>query len=107
MSDVVERVDKLSPERQALLHKILRQKVAQAREPDAIRPRGGGSPAPLSFAQQRLWLIDRMEPGSDVYNMPVGWRLGGALDEAALERAVGEIVRRHESLRTVFAEVDG
>jgi len=62
---------------------------------------------PLSFAQERLWFIDRLEPGSAVYNMPVAWRLGGALDEAALERALGEVVRRHEALRTVFHEVDG
>ncbi|HEX2081445.1 MAG TPA: amino acid adenylation domain-containing protein, partial [Longimicrobium sp.] len=62
---------------------------------------------PLSFAQERLWFIDRLEPGSAVYNIPVARRLGGALDEAALERALGEIVRRHEALRTVFAEVDG
>jgi amino acid adenylation domain-containing protein len=64
-------------------------------------------PLPLSFAQERLWFIDRLEPGSAVYNIPVAWRLGGALDAAALERALGEIVRRHEALRTVFAEVDG
>ncbi|HEU0077678.1 MAG TPA: amino acid adenylation domain-containing protein, partial [Longimicrobiaceae bacterium] len=62
---------------------------------------------PLSFAQERLWFIDRLEPGSAVYNIPGAWRLEGALDEAALERALGEIVRRHEALRTVFAEVDG
>ncbi|HYR12414.1 MAG TPA: amino acid adenylation domain-containing protein, partial [Longimicrobium sp.] len=62
---------------------------------------------PLSFAQERLWFIDRLEPGSPVYNIPAARRLGGALDEAALERALGEIVRRHESLRTVFAEADG
>jgi amino acid adenylation domain-containing protein len=62
---------------------------------------------PLSFAQERLWFIDRLEPGSAVYNMPRALRLGGALDERALERALGEIVRRHESLRTTFAEVDG
>ncbi|HYH79478.1 MAG TPA: amino acid adenylation domain-containing protein, partial [Longimicrobium sp.] len=62
---------------------------------------------PLSFAQERLWFIDRLEPGSAVYNMPVAWRLGGTLDEAALERSLGEIVRRHEALRTVFGEVDG
>ncbi|HST60364.1 MAG TPA: amino acid adenylation domain-containing protein, partial [Longimicrobium sp.] len=64
-------------------------------------------PLPLSFAQERLWFLDQLEPGSATYNIPVAWRLGGALDEAALERAVGEIVRRHEALRTVFREVDG
>jgi amino acid adenylation domain-containing protein len=62
---------------------------------------------PLSFAQERLWFIDRLEPGSTAYNIPVALRLGGALDEAALERALGEIVRRHEALRTTFKEVDG
>ncbi|HEX9936150.1 MAG TPA: condensation domain-containing protein, partial [Longimicrobium sp.] len=62
---------------------------------------------PLSFAQERLWFIDRLEPGSAVYNIPMARRLVGALDEAVLERSLGEIVRRHEALRTVFAEVDG
>ncbi|HEY0022711.1 MAG TPA: amino acid adenylation domain-containing protein [Longimicrobium sp.] len=62
---------------------------------------------PLSFAQERLWFIDRLEPGSATYNIPMAWHLGGVLDEAALERSLGEIVRRHEVLRTVFAEVDG
>ena len=62
---------------------------------------------PLSFAQERLWFIDRLDPGSAIYNMPMAWRLRGVLDVAALERALGEIVRRHEVLRTVFAEADG
>ncbi|HEU4557526.1 MAG TPA: amino acid adenylation domain-containing protein, partial [Longimicrobium sp.] len=66
-----------------------------------------GSPLPLSFAQQRLWFIDQLEPGSAAYNLTGAWRLEGALDTAALERSLGEIVRRHEALRTVFAEVDG
>ncbi|MET0399016.1 MAG: amino acid adenylation domain-containing protein, partial [Longimicrobiaceae bacterium] len=72
-----------------------------------VVPAGRTGPLPLSFAQERLWLVDQMEPGSAVYNIPMAWRLGGALDGAALERALGEIVRRHEALRTVFAEVDG
>ncbi|HEX9935592.1 MAG TPA: condensation domain-containing protein, partial [Longimicrobium sp.] len=72
-----------------------------------VVPTGRTGALPLSFAQERLWIIDRLEPGSAVYNIPVAWRLGGALDEAALERSLGEIVRRHETLRTTFAEVDG
>ncbi|MFL5539299.1 MAG: condensation domain-containing protein, partial [Longimicrobiaceae bacterium] len=107
MSEVLARVDKLSPERRALLQKLLRKQAGEAHEPGAIRPREGGGPAPLSFAQERLWFIDRLEPGSAVYNMPMARRLGGALDESALERSLSEIVRRHEALRTVFAEVDG
>ncbi|HST62244.1 MAG TPA: condensation domain-containing protein, partial [Longimicrobium sp.] len=62
---------------------------------------------PLSFAQERLWFVDRLEPGSATYNIPAALRLAGAPDVAALERALGEIVRRHEALRTTFMEVDG
>jgi amino acid adenylation domain-containing protein len=83
----------------------IRRAGAPALPPVVPAPRTG--PLPLSFAQERLWLVDQMEPGSAVYNIPVAWRLGGALDEAALERSLGEIVRRHEALRTTFAEVDG
>jgi len=62
---------------------------------------------PLSFAQQRLWLIDRLESGSPLYNMPLALRIGGRLDSAVLARALGEIMRRHEALRTAFLERDG
>jgi amino acid adenylation domain-containing protein len=72
-----------------------------------VVPAGRTGALPLSFAQERLWFIDRMEPGSAIYNIPVAWRLAGALDQAALERALGEIVRRHDALRTVFAEANG
>ncbi|HEU4559547.1 MAG TPA: amino acid adenylation domain-containing protein, partial [Longimicrobium sp.] len=64
-------------------------------------------PLPLSFAQERLWFLDRLDGGSAAYNLPAALRFIGALDAGALERALGEIVRRHESLRTVFREVDG
>ncbi|HEX6371119.1 MAG TPA: amino acid adenylation domain-containing protein [Longimicrobium sp.] len=107
MSDVADRLEGLSPERQALLHEILRQKLARAHADEGVRPRRGDGPAPLSFAQQRLWLIDQVQPGSAAYNMPFPLRLEGALDVAALERALGEIVRRHQALRTVFPQADG
>src|SRR6185436_6747124 len=73
--------------------------------PPAIIPRTGGTgePRPLSFAQQRLWFIDQLEPGSPLYNLPVALRVEGPLDPRALAPALGEIVRRHEALRTVFA----
>ncbi|HYR08117.1 MAG TPA: amino acid adenylation domain-containing protein, partial [Longimicrobium sp.] len=64
-------------------------------------------PLPLSFAQERLWFLSRMEPDSPFYNVPAAIRLGGALDASALERALGEIVRRHEALRTVFRDAGG
>ncbi|HZI13407.1 MAG TPA: amino acid adenylation domain-containing protein, partial [Myxococcus sp.] len=65
-------------------------------------PRNGA--LPLSFAQQRLWFLDRLEPGSPFYNIPTAVRLDGALDVGALERSLQELVRRHESLRTTFGE---
>ena len=58
--------------------------------------------APLSFAQQRLWFIDRLAPGISAYNNPVAMRLAGPLDLAALEAALAEIARRHEIVRTTF-----
>ena len=73
--------------------------------PPPVVPVERGRPLPLSFAQERLWFLDRLQPGSAVYNLPAALRLAGALDAAALERALGEVVRRHEALRTVF--VDG
>ncbi|HLM25144.1 MAG TPA: condensation domain-containing protein, partial [Pyrinomonadaceae bacterium] len=61
----------------------------------------------LSFAQQRLWFLDKLVAGSPVYNMPTALRLEGQLNVRALEQALTEIVRRHEALRTTFLEVDG
>ncbi|MGQ4712493.1 amino acid adenylation domain-containing protein [Streptomyces anulatus] len=62
---------------------------------------------PLSFAQRRLWFINRFDERSSTYNMPFAVRLRGALDPAALRRALADVVERHQSLRTVFPEVDG
>ncbi|HEX8271925.1 MAG TPA: condensation domain-containing protein, partial [Longimicrobiaceae bacterium] len=84
----------------------LREGVGMQAPPIVPIPRDG-SPLPLSFAQQRLWFIDQLEPGSATYNMPFPLRLRGSLDVGALEGALAELVRRHESLRTVFGMVDG
>ncbi len=62
---------------------------------------------PLSFAQQRLWFLDQLEPANPLYNTPGALRLLGQLDITALERALSEIVRRHETLRTTFQSVEG
>jgi amino acid adenylation domain-containing protein len=62
---------------------------------------------PLSFAQQRLWFLDRLEPGKATYNCPAAVRFTGALNIAALEQSLNEVVRRHEALRTRFSALDG
>ncbi|HEU4880715.1 MAG TPA: amino acid adenylation domain-containing protein [Longimicrobium sp.] len=93
----------LSAAKRAFIEARLRGKVRSS----GIVPRAERDGAPLSFAQERLWFIDRLQPGSAVYNIRVVRRWLGVLDYAALERALGEIVRRHEALRTTFREVDG
>ena len=62
--------------------------------------------APLSFAQQRLWFLDQLEPGSAAYNLPVMVRVQGVLSMPALAISFSELVHRHESLRTRFATVE-
>ncbi len=64
-------------------------------------------PLPLSFAQERLWLLDQLEPGSPAYNLPVALRIDGELGVRALAGSLAEIVRRHEVLRTVLPARDG
>ncbi|WP_375765213.1 amino acid adenylation domain-containing protein [Archangium gephyra] len=74
--------------------------------PSAITRVPRDRPLPLSFSQQRLWYLDQLEPGNVAYNNPSALRLSGPLDTAALERALNEVVRRHEALRTTFALED-
>src|SRR5689334_6565694 len=98
------QTDELAEERRRLLAQLLEEEGLEgaASEP-AIVPRGERGEAPLTFAQEVLWLLDRATPGLTAYNTPVARRIRGALDVAALERALTALVARHEALRTVFA----
>ena len=79
-----------------------------ARSPlPAIGPASRAGPLPLSFAQQRLWFLAQIEGVSQAYHIPLGLRLQGDLDRAAMKRALDRLVARHEALRTTFAAVDG
>src|SRR4051794_8483834 len=73
----------------------------------AIRPAERTGPLPLSSAQQRMWFLDQLRPGTAEYHSAVALRLTGPLDEQALESALRGLVARHESLRTTFDESDG
>ncbi len=97
----------LSAAKRALLEKRLAGRSPVEPDGQAIRriPRNG--PVPLSFAQQRLWFLDQLEPGLVAYNVPAAVRLVGKLDVAVLNWSLNEIVRRHESLRTTFDSVAG
>jgi hypothetical protein len=86
MNDLGQRIARLSPEKRALLVQRL---------------------APLSFAQQRIWMLEQSQPGSLFYKTEVSLHLNGALNIGALEQSLTEVFRRHEALRTVFPIIDG
>ena len=99
--------DELTPEARELLERLLEEEgVDLAEEEGAIAPRDGAG-IELSFAQQRLWFLAQLEPDSSAYNVPSALRLAGPLDVAALARSLGEVVRRHEVLRTAIHTVEG
>ena len=75
--------------------------------PPALRPVPRGGELPLSFAQQRMWFLDQLEPANPFYNIPEAVRITNALSVAALGQTLGELVRRHEVLRASFPTADG
>ena len=95
-----------SPKKLALLEKLLSQDGFRAGSADRITPRTHpDNPAPLSFAQQRLWFLQQLDPESHLYNIHLPIKIEGDLRVAALEQSINEIVRRHEALRTTFRQV--
>ena len=106
MTDWRERIAQLPPEKRVLLEqKLLRDRAEMPSRPTIPR-RPTTGPSPLSFAQQRLWFLDRFEPNSPLYNIPHTVRLTGPLQVDALRQALDALVARHETLHTRFATID-
>ena len=102
-----ERIKGLSPEKQAILRQKIREKNLESQGQGRVIPRRpDAQKSPLSFAQQRLWFLDRFEESKAEYNVPYAWLLTGELKPALLEQAVNFVAARHESLRTRFVELD-
>ena len=95
MSTTEDNIDLSLEEKRALLAQLLQEKASKS------------NTFPVSFAQQRLWLLDQLEPNSPLYNVPQATRIGGPLNLQALQQTLDAIVARHEILRTTFTMVDG
>ena len=101
----------LTPEQRALLILKLRKRSAQSETQEQrihrITPAARPDLVPLSYGQQGIWFIHQMEPNSPAYNISDGVELIGQLHVSALRRAINELVRRHEALRTNLIVIDG
>jgi amino acid adenylation domain-containing protein/non-ribosomal peptide synthase protein (TIGR01720 family) len=108
-SDLAAKRAALSDTKRALLQARLKAKEpAAGPAKDAVtRCAGPGPVHPLSFAQERMWFMSQYDPDLPIYNVPLAILVRADLDVDALERAFGEVVRRHEALRTVYRLVDG
>ena len=104
---LTERLANLSPVKRALLKLRLEEKGTILPVEQIIPRRSTPGLAPLSFAQQRLWFLNQLEPESSAYNESNATRLSGPLDVLALEKALNQIVARHEVLRTTIVVIDG
>jgi amino acid adenylation domain-containing protein len=107
MTTLDDRLARLSPEKRAVLERLLREKSAREAAPAPTIPRWTADRAPLSFAQERIWFLERLAPGTALYVIAAHFRLDGPLDAGALGRALDELVRRHEALRTRIVQRDG
>jgi amino acid adenylation domain-containing protein len=107
MEDIVQRIAKLPPHQRTMLESALFEAPPKSDETLALRPRADDGPRPLSFAQERLWFLDQLQPGTSTYNLPLMLPLEGAVNPGAVQAAIGDLVRRHEVLRTRIGLLDG
>ena len=107
MTSPPDPLSALTPEQRAAFELLLRRQRARDPATAEIPRRSDPDARPLSFAQQRLWFLDQLAPGDPAYNIHGAVRLRGALDVAALARALSAIAARHEPLRSRFAAAGG
>src|SRR5215218_5015776 len=96
----------LSEEKRRLLAYLLDAEAVEPLQESVIPPRPHAD-APLSFAQQRLWLLDQLQPNTALYTIAGVVQMQGSLDASLLRRSLSALVQRHETLRTIFATTSG
>jgi amino acid adenylation domain-containing protein len=107
MDELTQRVETLSPVKRALLERRLRADKGEGMREPLLSGRGRRESARASFAQERLWFLQQLEPESAAYNVPRAIRILGKLNLKLLEQSLNEIIARHDSLRTRLSVVDG
>jgi amino acid adenylation domain-containing protein len=108
MRELDREIAELTPKKRELLwRELLKRSAGEVVRPQEIPRREESEYAELSFAQQRVWFLQQMEPSNTAYNFPLPMRIDGALDVPVLERSLREVIRRHEVLRTAFPLVNG
>ncbi len=107
MDEISQRIANLSPEKRKILLEKLRSHRQSEIVPAQIPKRTSKNPSVLSSSQQRLWFLDRLDPGNSVYNIPLILKFKGNLELEKLQVSLSSIVSRHEALRTIFIEQEG
>ncbi|APF18147.1 amino acid adenylation domain protein [Caldithrix abyssi DSM 13497] len=105
--EIIKQVLSLPYEKRELFEILLREQGIELNDLVILPQPRNTNRFPLSFSQQRLWFLDRLEPGSPLYNIPSILRIKGDLNIKALEKSLNEVIKRHEVLRTTFAEENG
>ena len=107
MNSLSKRVVELDSKKRELLKALLEEQNVDLSRTLILPRKADGGSIPPSFAQERLWFLDRLEPGTPSYNEPFAISLTGRLDIPALVRSINEILKRHDALRTSFSTVEG
>lgn len=108
MSSIIDKIEQLSSEQKAIILKRLEQKKNLELDKNNIpKIERSNDTAIISFAQQRLWFLEQLEGPSPTYNIPLSLRLLGQINKPVLTDCFNEIIKRHETLRTNFINIDG